>query len=85
MAKKKAIIAIEFEDDEDDIMDCSDLATVATIALERSGFKGLDVTVYSTPEALAADSADGYGPFAAGREDAPEALPLAQEASVPSA
>ena len=82
--KENGYIAVEFDDEENQVGDCSELALVVEIALLRAGFTGLDVTVYSNPEALAMDAAEGYGIFAAGREDDAEPLPLA-EASAPSA
>lgn len=82
MSRKKAVIAIEFDDSEDHIADCGDLATVAEAVFRRAGFKGLDVTVYATPEALVKDSEEGYGIFADGNGS--EELPVVEERSRPA-
>ena len=68
MAKKMAVIAVEFDDPDDNFADASDFAFYVECSLNK--LNDLDVTVYSTPDDLAQDTAEGYGIFAENRENA---------------
>lgn len=68
MTRKLAVIAVAFDDPEDDIQDTSDMATWVQTAL---GIGGVDVTVYSSPEALVADTAEVNSVFSEGRQGTP--------------
>lgn len=77
MAKKMAVVTIEFDDPEDSIETCSDLATDIEVMLGRTWMKNADVTVYSTPEDLALDTAEGLSIYADCRPDRANPVPLA--------
>jgi hypothetical protein len=68
MVKKLAVITVEFDDPEDNFEDASDFATYVEGKLDD--LNGLEVLVYSTPSALAADTTEGLGIFAENRENA---------------
>ncbi len=77
MAKKMAVIAVEFDDPDDNFEDASDFAVYVESRLNK--LNDLDVTVYSTPDALAQDAAEGYGIFAENRENAGMSIQSAAE------
>jgi len=68
MTKKMALIAVEFDDPDNNFEDASDLATFVGGVLGKD-LKGLDVTVYSSPQALVEDAKDGHGIYANDRTD----------------
>lgn len=68
MTKKMALIAVEFDDADNNFEDASDLATYVDGLLSKD-LKGVDVTVYSSPEAALEDSKDGLGIFATARTE----------------
>jgi hypothetical protein len=78
MTKKMALIAVEFDDPDNNFEDASDLATFVDGLLSQR-LTGVDVTVYSTPEAVLADTNDGVGIFAKDRSGAAESIKSAAE------
>lgn len=79
MTKKMALIAVEFDDADNNFEDASDLATYVDGLLSKE-LQGVDVTVYSSPEAALADANDGLGIFAKGRTGGGVSINSAAEA-----
>lgn len=76
--RKVALIAVSFDDADDDIVSTSDLATWVESAMGSSKGRRVDITVYSSLDALKSDVEAGHDPLASAIADG--AIELSSEA-----
>ena len=77
MAKKVAVVVVEFDDPEENFETAADFATYVDIVMHE--LRGKDVTVYVNPEELVLDTEEGNTPFSDGRQDRPALLGRVQD------